>query len=163
MLKFYLLVFTALILTACMDVLFDEDGGVAGGALYQPHQTPAAGKITAFVDVTPQIMLYLYIGMPRGTEIWYTTDGSTPHPGTGMRYVPGRTGPFTIPLAGVPTMATLKAITHKNGWVDSSVLTAVWTLDTSLTAWRDIANSPFTNNTNAVCYGYPGGSRSTQY
>jgi hypothetical protein len=154
MLKFCVL-FT-LVLTACQDVLFDEyEASFASTALFMPVVTPAVGELTPFAEVTPQIALYFYEGAPRG-EIWYTTDGSDPTPSAPSIRYDGRggTGPFTIPLSGAPMTATLKAISHKKGYMDSPILTAVWKSIPRPTNWMP-ATIPVELNTTfyKVCYG----------
>jgi nucleoid-associated protein YgaU len=55
-----------------------------------------------------------------GAEIWYTTDGSQPGPGTGTAY----TGP--VPLSN---SATIRAVAAKKDWTASAVASAAYTVN----------------------------------
>jgi hypothetical protein len=120
--------------TAGCVVTVGTGGGQAAPltVLYPPVVNPPGEEYTAPDNYTPYITLSLYVGMPADTEIWYTTDGTTPSAAPpSIRYdVSGDSEPFRIdmvPFIGGGMKATLKAITHRTGYQDSPVLTAIYT------------------------------------
>jgi len=90
------------------------------GTVAAPTFSPAGGSYTTTQTVT------LSTTTP-GASINYTTDGSTPSPGTIY------SGPFTV-----STTSTVNAIASKSGMTSSPIATAVYTINT-----QNTVNAPY--------------------
>jgi len=90
-----------------------------------PAFNPAEGTYTAPQTVTLS-------ASTEGADIRYTTDGSAPSATSGTKY----TGPIAI---GATT--TVRAIASKNGWQDSPVTSAVYTLQVAAVQFDPPAGS----------------------
>jgi hypothetical protein len=101
------------------DVLSAEYTVQALGAVATPTASPGAGAVSSGDPVT-------LATTTEGAKIYYTTDGTAPA-STSTLYAADT--PITINAA-----ATVKAIAVKEGWTDSGVLEAAYTIGLPLTA-----------------------------
>ena len=111
--------FGILSLTGCDNNTSPTESGGSNGETIQnvatPTANPAAGQVASGTTVTLN-------STTTGTEIWYTVNGSNPTKG-------GTNSTLFVSPIQITATVTIKAIAVKEGWNNSAILTASYTVN----------------------------------
>jgi hypothetical protein len=107
------------------------------GTLAAPTFSPAGGTFSSAQSVS--------ISLPSGATGCYTVDGSTPTATSGgCTHGTSYSSPITVAVS-----ETISALSTESGWTNSSVATAIYTINSSFSTYSDNftqANGPLSSN-----------------